>query len=161
MKNLEKIESPYEKKSNLGNNRKSSNNRRKTAKRQKRQHFSSLLVRTLLEMLMTVKLYHWRTHSYAQHKATDELYENLNKNIDTFVEVFLGKDESRIEHIDSTLALYNFKETDNFKKQVYEYRRFLQDLSKHFSQEEDSDLLTLRDELLVNINQFLYLMTFY
>jgi DNA-binding ferritin-like protein len=135
--------------------------RRKTAKREKRKDFTSQLVRTLLEMLMTVKLYHWRTYSYAQHKATDELYENLNKNIDTFVEVFLGKDESRIEKIDESLKLYNFKKDGDFKKQVHEYRRFLQDLNKTFSTEEDSDLLTLRDELLVNINQFLYLMTFH
>jgi len=135
--------------------------RRKTAKREKKPYIASQLVRTLLEMLMTVKLYHWRTTSYAQHKATDELYENLNKNIDTFVEVFLGKDESRIEHIDSTLPLYNFDAEGNFKKRVYEYRRFLQDMSKTFKPDRDSDLLTIRDELLININQFLYLMTLY
>jgi len=99
---------------------------------------------------MTVKLYDWRTTSYSQHKAIDELYENLNKNIDTFVEVFLGKDESRIEHICSMLPLYNFNSEDNYKKRVYEYRRFLHDMNKTFTYEKESDLLTIRDEMLNN-----------
>lgn len=135
--------------------------RRKTAKNRRREHFSSNLIRTLLEMLMTVKMYHWRTESYAQHKATDDLYDKLNKNIDTFVEVFLGKSESRIQEVDEILPLYNFQKGNDFKKKIFEYRKMLQDLSKIFSPQTDSDLLTVRDELLININQFLYLMTFH
>jgi DNA-binding ferritin-like protein len=49
-----------------------------------------------LEMLIMVKLYHWKTSSYATHKATDELYTNLNANIDKFIEVLLGKAGNRI-----------------------------------------------------------------
>ena len=49
-----------------------------------------------LEMLMMVKLFHWKTHSFATHKATDELYESLNEHIDKFIEVLLGKTGSRI-----------------------------------------------------------------
>ena len=60
----------------------------------------SLIVRTFLEMLNTVKLYHWKTRSFAQHKATDELYERLNGHVDKFVEVLLGKDESRIKMVE-------------------------------------------------------------
>jgi len=30
-------------------------------------------------MLHTVKLYHWRTHSYSEHKATDNLHEALSE----------------------------------------------------------------------------------
>jgi hypothetical protein len=33
-----------------------------------------------LEMLMMIKLFHWKTHSYATHKATDQLYDSLNDN---------------------------------------------------------------------------------
>ncbi len=42
-------------------------------------------------MLNTIKLYHWKTTSYSEHKATDELHERLSGHIDTFVEVLLGK----------------------------------------------------------------------
>ncbi len=54
------------------------------------------IVIMFLQMLNTVKLYHWKTSSYAQHKATDELYTNLNANIDTFVETMLGKTGGRV-----------------------------------------------------------------
>jgi len=134
---------------------------RKTAKRPpKRQTTVSNTVQTLLEMLMTVKMYHWRTHSYAQHKATDELYERLNKHIDTFVEVYLGKSEDRLYEMDVRLPLYNFDKIVDFKKKMHAYRRMLHDMNQIFSPETDSDLLTVRDELLIDVNQFLYLMTF-
>ena len=49
-----------------------------------------------LEMLLAIKLFHWKTTSYATHKATDELYTKLNENMDSFIEILLGKTESRI-----------------------------------------------------------------
>ena len=49
------------------------------------------IITYMLQMLMTTKLYHWNTLSFSVHKATDELYGDLNKLIDQFVEVLLGK----------------------------------------------------------------------
>jgi DNA-binding ferritin-like protein len=120
----------------------------------------SHIVQTFLEMLNTVKLYHWKTESYAQHKATDELYSKLNENVDTFVEILLGKDESRIKMVEKRSRLIDSENTSDFKSKIYEYREFLIDISKYFDQKRDSDLLSVRDEILGNINQFLYLMTF-
>jgi DNA-binding ferritin-like protein len=120
----------------------------------------SRIVQTFLEMLNTVKLYHWKTHSYAQHKATDELYSKLNENVDTFVEILLGKDESRIKMVEKRSRLIDSENTSDFKSRIYEYREFLIDISKYFDQKRDTDLLNVRDEILGHINQFLYLMTF-
>lgn len=120
----------------------------------------SHIVQTFLEMLNTVKLYHWKTESYAQHKATDELYSKLNENIDTFVEILLGKDESRIKMVEKRSRLIDSENTKDFKSRIYEYREFLIDISKYFDQKRDTDLLNVRDEILGHINQFLYLMTF-
>lgn len=120
----------------------------------------SRIVQTFLEMLNTVKLYHWKTHSYAQHKATDELYSKLNENIDTFVEILLGKDASRIKMVEKRCRLIDSQNTSDFKSRIYEYREFLIDISKYFDAKRDSDLLNVRDEILGHINQFLYLMSF-
>lgn len=49
--------------------------------------FQKEITVVFLEMLMMVKLYHWKTHSYATHKATDQLYDSLNDNVDKFIEV--------------------------------------------------------------------------
>ena len=57
----------------------------KTTTRKKRSSTSSIglfekqITVIFLEMLIMVKLFHWKTHSYAIHKATDDLYSSLNK----------------------------------------------------------------------------------
>lgn len=120
----------------------------------------SKIVKNFITMLNTVKLYHWRTESYAQHKATDELYSKLNENIDTFVEILLGKDESRVKMMDKKIDLIDSDTVENFKQNIYEYRDFLIELSKVLHPKKDTDLLNVRDEILGNLNQFLYLLTF-
>ena len=138
---------------------------RKTRRRQGRMKGldnskKSHIVRMFLEMLNVVKIYHWKTHSFAQHKATDELYERLNKNIDTFIEVLLGKDQSRIQMVERSIQLMDPSEKTNFQNKVLEYRGFLTDMDIYFDPARDSDILSVRDDILVDINQFLYLMTF-
>jgi len=138
---------------------------RKTRRRQGRMKGldnskKSHIVRMFLEMLNVVKIYHWKTRSFAQHKATDELYERLNKNIDTFIEVLLGKDQSRIQMVERSIQLMDPSEKTNFQNKVLEYRGFLTDMDIYFDPARDSDILSVRDDILVDINQFLYLMTF-
>lgn len=118
------------------------------------------IVKLFLELLNMVKLYHWKTKSYAQHKATDELYERLNENIDKFVETLLGKDESRIKMIEKNTDLLDPDNTRDFKSRIYEYRLYLTNMNRYFDSKMDTDLLNIRDEILGDINQFLYLMTF-
>jgi DNA-binding ferritin-like protein len=114
-----------------------------------------------LGMLNTVKLYHWKTTSFAEHKATDELYQSLNENIDKFMEIALGKNESRLKHISMTINAFNDKNKTAFKSRVYEYRKLLIRLSDTLDKRVDTDLLNIRDEILGDINKFLYLLTFH
>jgi DNA-binding ferritin-like protein len=121
------------------------------------------IVTMFLQMLNTVKLYHWKTHSYSQHKATDELYTNLNENIDTFVEVMLGKTGSRVNLTEQkSLPLLDYTNLDGFQKEIEKYKHFLIDMNKDagLNITNNSDLLNVRDELLGNLNQFTYLLTF-
>ena len=78
----------------------------------------SHIVRIFIEMLNLIKLYHWKTRSYAQHKATDELYERLNSHIDKFVEVLLGKCESRIHMVNGRIQLID-QNLKTFKSKIY------------------------------------------
>jgi len=120
----------------------------------------SHIVKIFIEMLQTIKLYHWKTRSYAQHKATDELYDELNKKIDEFVEVLLGKDQSRIKMIEKRIELLDANNTREIKERIFEYREFLTDMNIWFDNSRDSDLLSIRDDILASLNQFLYLLTF-
>ena len=129
-------------------------------RRQIKNKDMSRIVRIFLEVLNMVKLYHWKTRSYAQHKATDELYSKLNENIDEFIEILMGKAETRIKMVEERIELIDANTTGDFKQRIYQYRNFLTDLNIYFDTKKDSDLLNIRDEILGNINQFLYLMSF-
>jgi len=123
----------------------------------------NLVVPTFLQMLNTIKLYHWKTTSYSTHKATDDLYSKLNENIDRFVEVMLGSggNRSKLLHV-PMIKLTMASNNDAFKKQIEVYKTFLLNLSKTFSDDNAHthvDLLAIRDEILADMNQFLYLLT--
>jgi DNA-binding ferritin-like protein len=126
--------------------------------------FEQNIVLKFLEVLNTVKLYHWKTHSYSVHKATDELYSKLNENIDHFIEVLLGKCGNRIslEHVKHIL-LKDFNHENQFVREMEDFKSFLVGCDTQLKQMggmTNSDLLNIRDEMLSNVNQFLYLMTF-
>jgi hypothetical protein len=125
--------------------------------------FEKEIVVKFLELLNTIKLFHWKTHSYATHKATDELYSKINENVDTFVEVLLGKCGNRIhlEHI-KHISLKDFTHVEEFKREMENFKSYLigLDTNKGLQTMSNSDLYNIRDELLANINQFLYLLTF-
>ena len=120
----------------------------------------SNIVQNFILMLNTIKLYHWKTRSYSQHKATDELYQKLNENIDKFVEILLGKDESRVKMLDKQIDLVDLESTTDIKEKIHEYREFLIELTGKLNPRSDSDLLNVRDEILGDLNQFLYLLSF-
>ena len=121
------------------------------------------IVTMFLQMLNTVKLYHWKTISYPEHKATDDLYSNLNSNIDTFVETLLGKTGGRVNLAkQKTLPLLAIENINDFKKEVSKYKSFLINMSKdsELNTSSNTDLMNIKDEILGNLNQFTYLLTF-
>jgi hypothetical protein len=130
----------------------------KNKTRKSRGQLKTHLVEVFLGILNSVKLYHWKTHSYSQHKATDELYTNMNDHIDSFMEVLLGKDQSRVPDFSKHMPSIN--DTVSFKSRVLKYRDFLIGMTHLLDPVSDTDLLNIRDELLGDINQFLYLLSF-
>jgi hypothetical protein len=122
----------------------------------------SELVKMFLEMLTTIKLYHWNTHSYSRHKATDELHEKLSELVDQFVEVMQGKmfTPNRIRIINSEISAYTPETKMKMVDKILFYIEQLQNLNNLFSTTKDRDLLNIRDEMLSNLNQFLYLFSF-
>lgn len=143
--------------------KKSRTNKTKKYRGSINQYTQQKIVTIFLQMLNTVKLYHWKTTSYSQHKATDELYSNLNENIDSFVEIMLGKKGDRVNLTgQKTLPLLDYTNLSDFKKEVEKYKTFLINMNKDagINITNNSDLLNVRDEILGNLNQFTYLLTF-
>lgn len=108
------------------------------------------IVFTFIEFLNVVKLHHWHTRSYAEHKATDELYESLNEHIDKFVEVMMG--DKRLPYIKKKVTLSN-PTHEVFVKKVHEFKKFLLRIKM------TPQLMNIRDDLLTDIDQFIYLLS--
>ena len=115
-----------------------------------------------LEMLLMVKLFHWKTHSYATHKATDELYGKLNENTDQFIEILLGKSETRIDLMkQKSIKLIDLNSPETLKREIEAFKGYLVSLEQNPGTKSmsNTDLFNIRDEILGNLNQFLYLLT--
>ena len=127
--------------------------------------FQKEIAVVFLEMLMMVKLFHWKTTSYATHKATDDLYTKLNANIDSFIEILLGKSGSRIDlmnNADRKFKLIDLSNQDTFIREVDAFKGYLVSLNdnKAMLSMNNSDLFNIRDTILGDLNQLLYLLTF-
>jgi hypothetical protein len=116
-----------------------------------------------LEMLLLIKLYHWKTTSYPTHKATDDLYTKFNLNMDSFVEVLLGKSGMRTELTrDKTIRLTDLNSIDELKRSVVAFKSYLVSLNDNAAMKKmaNTDLFNIRDTMLGDMNQFLYLLSF-
>lgn len=107
-----------------------------------------------------IKLYHWQTRSYSRHRATDKVIESLDEHIDQFVEVYMGKyGRPKLSGKTATTTVSNLSEKSivNFIKKCIEMLLGL--CMKGLKEEVDSDLFNIRDEMLADLNQLLYLFT--
>ena len=115
-------------------------------------------------MQHNIKLYHWQTASYARHIASDTLGTGLAANIDRFMEIIQGKKDRRVGFakgvgsIALSLTSMNDDQMSGYLRQAIEY---LQAITLNgLITEEDTDLLNIRDDIVGQLNQTLYLFSF-
>jgi len=116
-------------------------------------------VNFFMNMREQIKLYHWQTKVYSRHKATDNIIEELDKNIDKYVEVYMGKyGRPKLTSRSNTIKLMNLSESSivKFVKQCILYLKG--GLVKGLTA-QDTDLVNIRDEMLSDLDQLLYLFT--
>jgi|688.fasta_scaffold109029_4 DNA-binding ferritin-like protein len=127
------------------------------------KNFGKEITVVFFQMLLMVKLFHWKTYSYATHKATDELYSKLNEDIDKFIEILLGKTGTRIDLMgQKSISLIDLNSPQQLKLKIESFKSYLVGLTnnKAITSMTNTDLLNIRDEILGDMNQFLYLLTF-
>jgi DNA-binding ferritin-like protein len=120
------------------------------------------VVQFMLHLLLSVKLYHWITSSYATHEATNQLYNDLNTQIDTFVEVMLGKEGVSRNIVNVRGFQFKKYNLSQFESYIRGCKKTLLNLTKVCKEinENDTDLLNIRDEILALLNKFTYLGSF-
>jgi len=125
--------------------------------------FQKKMTVVFLEMLLMIKLFHWKTTSFAAHKASDELYAKLNTNMDGFIEILLGKSQHRTNLLQQKkIRLIDLPSKEKMKQEMERFKGFLVDLNHEpaMKQMTNTDLYNIRDTILGDVNQFLYLLTF-
>ena len=115
------------------------------------------LIAPFLKIQQQLRIFHWQTESYAQHKAFGKAYEVLNELIDQFVEVFTGKYGRPKAKFTYNIELKNYDE--NFATEIDDAIFFLAEITKVVDVSADTDLLNLRDEMLAELNRLKYLLS--
>ena len=116
------------------------------------------IVNKFLQYATLIKLYHWNTQHYSRHKATDQLYENIQTGMDKFVEIYIGiygrKEVFKGKPNPLDIKILNDREAISLLDSIV---KFLEDdIPKYV---KSTDLLNIRDEILGNVNQTKYLFT--
>jgi len=110
----------------------------------------------LIKIQQQLRIFHWQTESYAQHKAFGEAYEELDKLIDDFIETFMGKYGRVKAKVTYNIELDNL--SDNVDVYIDDFISFFIKLTDELAP-EDTDLLNIRDEMLGTLHKLKYLLT--
>jgi hypothetical protein len=106
-----------------------------------------------------IKVYHWQTYMFARHKATDEVIEALDGSIDKYVEVYMGKyGRPKVTSSTNTVKIHNMADK-TAAKFITNCIAYLQGPLVKRLKPTDTDLVNIRDEMLGELNQLVYLYT--
>jgi len=113
-------------------------------------------IKVLMNFHNEIKLHHWGTESYAEHKALGSLYDKLDPLIDEFAETYFGainKDEIK----EITELKLNGPSKISINSVINSLEDYLiQELPKETNH---SSLLNIRDEMLGLVQKTKYLLT--
>jgi DNA-binding ferritin-like protein len=117
------------------------------------------IILNLLKLVTQLRIFHWQTESYAQHKAFSNAYESLSNLLDRLVEVHQGK-YGRIAYTSPAGLEISNSEDLNAQDILTEVAEYLTtNFNELHDSVKDSDCLNIRDEMVAEINKLKYLLT--
>lgn len=110
----------------------------------------------LLQFQILLKIYHWQTHSYAKHIASDGLYSNISKNIDLIVETLQGENNKRIKFTQNCILDLQNQNDKSILQLMKDFKNWIEkDFIKMFP--SSKFLVNIKDDIITDINKTLYL----
>jgi hypothetical protein len=107
-----------------------------------------------------IKMVHFQTKQYSVHKASDKYYNRFAKNMDRFVEVMQGE-VGQVDNNNMVLQEFNFDEYKYPNNIIDKMNLFVETLKKFDGVLGDSNgLLNIRDDMIADAQQFVYLLRF-
>ena len=107
---------------------------------------------------MMTQLYHWMTLKFPRHKASDSLFESILELSDKFMETYLGRYGRNNKDFYENITVKKLTDAE-FTSYLKKTAKVLENDFPKVLLPSDTDLLNIRDELLGEINQTLYLFT--
>lgn len=116
----------------------------------------------MLEELLTIhnelKILHWQTNSFSEHKALGEAYDSFGEHMDELVETHFGRYGRVRPEGGISIKLYNY-ELSKPKELLDGARKTLASMREVYETDGATDLSNLTDELIGIIDQTSYLIT--
>lgn len=111
----------------------------------------------MIQFVQQLRIFHWQTDSYAQHKAFGKIYDSLDGLIDTFVETYMGKFGRAKPTVTYQISLRSLTGPQVVDDVIAAFIEYLNSMSAH--QEISSDLLNIRDSILGEVHTLKYLLS--
>ena len=109
-----------------------------------------------------MKIYHWSTKVFARHSSSDKFVSSLSEKMDRFIEVMQGSESKRI--VIPPGKQFEMKNVTDITivNILKEFRDWLSnELPSYLNKKQsNTDLLNIRDDILGDVNNTLYLFTF-
>lgn len=112
------------------------------------EYFVSLMV-----FQIQLKVMHWGTDSYSQHKAYGKIYEQIDENLDSLVESYQGY-HGRIDFgCSCEIPSFNNVEVESWLTSIIECLTLLKEELK------EPDLQNIIDEIMASVSKLRYLLS--
>jgi hypothetical protein len=127
----------------------------------------SEIITPLLTIQNQIKIFHWQTRSFAQHKSLDEAYSAIGGFIDEFVETYMGifgriyaqEGDFNLQLTNIDYSLEGNGLSNNMISFIDGAIEYLKGYSSDSQLRDKTDLLNIRDEMVGTLNQLKYLLT--
>lgn len=117
----------------------------------------TIVIHAALECSAQLKLFHWQTFSYAQHKALDKTGKSLNEKFDNLIETLLGKYRN-FEYRPILIELSPYSK-ETLLTQIEKYINFFGQKECSLINKQDSDAQNIVEEIVAQLNQLKYLLS--
>jgi len=111
------------------------------------------IVETFFVHQITIKMFHFQTKKMANHKSADMYLANFQSNFDRFMEVWQGR-AGRVKE-EAIKLVFPLVDDQTIDKHLISMIKFLTDIV-----DISIDLSAIRDEMVEDLNQFKYLLSF-
>lgn len=111
----------------------------------------------MIQFQQQMRIFHWQTSSYAQHKAFGKIYGALDDLVDSFVETYMGIFGRSKPNITFQIHLKSLTSDEVVDMACEDFEKYLRSMDDQLG--EHSDLLNIRDSILGEVHTLKYLLS--